>query len=214
MQAWPWHERPGPPRRPCSHPLSQPQAGGRGPPFQPSQPPVSPSACGTCSPWLTCLAPPQFATPGGVQSCPRVATSRQRTLRSGRPTQHVRRRQPPGTKTVNHNRIRTINCRSPRRLSCCSYCVACFSCCSTEPTTSLAAAVDAISPLAQNLDQESCADPFVSAVATTDAAATGAETTASYPTSGPASLSCQRPRPKKQTKTHQQVPALCEHRTS
>jgi hypothetical protein len=52
---------------------------------------------------------------------------------------------------------------------------------------SLVVATEVISPLAQNLDQGSCEDPFASVVAMTDAAATGAGTTASCPASDPAS---------------------------
>jgi hypothetical protein len=54
--------------------------------------------------------------------------------------------------------------------------ITCFSCYATDAATSFAAAVEAISPSAQNLDHGSCEDPFATA---TEPAATGAGTTTS-----------------------------------
>ena len=63
---------------------------------------------------------------------------------------------------------------------------ACLSCWDTESATSLAAAADEISPLAQKLDHGSCEAPFAPAVVVGKVAATGVGTTASCPASDPA----------------------------
>jgi hypothetical protein len=54
------------------------------------------------------------------------------------------------------------------------------------PATSLAAAADEISPLAQNLDHGSCEVPFAPTAAAGEVAATGDGTIASCPASDPA----------------------------
>jgi hypothetical protein len=59
----------------------------------------------------------------------------------------------------------------------------------TEPTTSLAAAAEEISPLAQNWADGSCADPVTPVATATGPATTGAEATASCPASDPAPIS-------------------------
>jgi hypothetical protein len=80
-----------------------------------------------------------------------------------------------------HN-IRAI-CRSQGLLTC-------FSCCATKPAMSIAAAAEAISPLAQNLDHGSCEYPFAPIATATDTNSIDAGTTASCPASDPAPQSC------------------------
>jgi hypothetical protein len=96
------------------------------------------------------------------------------------PTQCARRRRPPVTKNYQiQSHKRKANSRRQRLLTCFSYCA-------TEPATSLAAAAEAISPLAQNLDHGSCEGPFAPIAMAADPAVAGAGTTASCPASDPA----------------------------
>jgi hypothetical protein len=84
------------------------------------------------------------------------------------------------------NHIKTMNYRSPTRLTCFSCCDACLSCWDTEPATSLVASADEISPLAQKLDHGSYEAPFTPPAAVGEVAATVVGTTASCPASNPA----------------------------
>jgi hypothetical protein len=70
----------------------------------------------------------------------------------------------------------------------------CLNCCATEATTSFAAAAEAISPSAQNLDHGSCEDPFATAGTLPGPTATGAGTTTSCPDPAPTSWPRQKRR--------------------
>jgi hypothetical protein len=95
---------------------------------------------------------------------------------------HINPRHPHPHKNNNHRSPTQLTC-----LSCCDNCCdACLSCWDMEPATSLAAAVDRISPLAQKVAHESRVAPVAPTTAVDELASTGGDATASCPTSDPA----------------------------